>query len=550
MWLGILVLLFIAQKVNQIGYEPYNDGLPPRVEYGDVIGIDFGRDYSRVGFVSGYTFELISDEQGRTAIPNYVAFPKVENNVGPPIVGFEAKEQAESNPENTFYDFRRLIGRNSSDPDVKKAIKELPYTILDDFDPVAVRVGVKNDYSSCRVEESTAMILKKLKGMAERHLNSTVTNAVITAPYEFNAQQRDIMIEAARLAELNVLKLVDEPTAIATAYRLGSTYCDGKGDKVDCRYIIYEDDVRAPHLSLYEAGRDGNGVLGTIVDDHENNPRSSFWASLLGQLSLAKSEPPTAESQAKRILELADRLLFISRKTGKEVDGLIVITSDADRTSFVQQLLETHYPNAKTIKSYDDFTPDQATVCGASMFADSMSPPRVEPSFMDVVLLSLGVEMKNGSFLRIVQRNHVPPLRKSAVLFVTADSHSIVPIPIYEGERELAARNHRLGYIELSAEWFGDEVHERWMQEVEVNGKVEIELAYEFDANEILAVVVRKGEESLTMFRGPVMGKQWRWRDVEDIVKEAEEAREEDIRALTEEIIVGVGEIEVKDGGS
>tara|TARA_R110002060_G_scaffold45159_8_gene56503 strand:- start:230 stop:691 length:462 start_codon:yes stop_codon:yes gene_type:complete len=130
MWLGIVLCLFISYKLNRLG-DKYDDYYPPRVEYGDgmqsfqssavsrsqsvntfiVIGIDLGRDFSRVGYMRGYSFELISDEQGRTAIPNYVAFPKLGNNVGPPIVGFEAREQALSNPQNTFYDFRQVLLR-------------------------------------------------------------------------------------------------------------------------------------------------------------------------------------------------------------------------------------------------------------------------------------------------------------------------------------------------------------------------------------------------------------------------------------------------------
>lgn len=411
-----------------------------------------------------------------------------------------------------------------------------------------VRVGVKHDYMAYRLEEFTGMILKKLKGMAEMRLNSTVTHAVITIPPEFNKYQRDLMVEAARLADLNVLKLVDEPTAISMAYRLGTTYCDGEGEKVDCRYIIYEDDGRFSHLSLYHAGADGDGVLGTIVDDQENIPIESFWASLLEQLSLTKSEPTTVEQQNKRILELVGRLLLTSNKERKDIDGLIIITPAQNQTSSVQQILETHLPNSKLIKAYDDFTPDQAVVCGASLLADLMLGPRVEPYFTDVTLLSLGIELKNGSFLRIIPRDYVTPLRKSVVLNVAADHYYIVPFRIFEGERELANRNHVLGEVELSSEWLGEEVQEKWIDEVEKTGKVEIELAFAFDTNEVLELAVKKGGESMVMFRRPVMGKQWRWRDMGDIVKEAERARGEDVRALYEGNIVGMGEIEFKGG--
>ena len=413
-----------------------------------------------------------------------------------------------------------------------------------------VRVGVKHDYIGYKLEEFTGMILKELKVMAEMHLNDTVNDAVITIPSDFDKYQRDLMVEAARLAGLNVLRLVDEPTAIAMAYRLGTTYCDGKGEEVDCRYIMYEDDGRFSHLSLYHAGSDGNGVLGTIVDDRADNPRDSFWASLLEQFSLTKSEPVTVDQQSKRILDLVDRLLLTSNKERKDIDGLIIITPSQNQTTAIQEILETHLPNSKLIKAYDDFTPAQALVCGASLLADLMQGPRIEPYFTDTTLLSLGIELKNGSFLRIIPRNHVTPLRKSVVLDVAASHDYIVPFRIYEGERELASKNHDLGEIELGAGWFREGVQQKWMEEVERMGKVEIELAFAVDAREVLEVVVRKGGESMLMFRKPVMGKRWRWRDIGDIVEEAEGKRQDDMRALSEGNIVGMGEIEFKGGVS
>ena len=191
-----------------------------------------------------------------------------------------------------------------------------------------IRVGVKNDYTAYKTEEYTAMIMEKLKGMAETHLNTTIENAIITVPYAFDEQQKNATIEAARLAKLNVLDLMDEPNAIAMAYRLGSTYCDGEGKVVDCRYIIYEHDGRAAHMTLFSAGNPGYGVLGTITEDPENDSSNSFWALLLNQLPGKKAEPPTAESQSKRTLELVDRLLVVSNRTKENIDSFIIIIND------------------------------------------------------------------------------------------------------------------------------------------------------------------------------------------------------------------------------
>ncbi|KAH7391500.1 Hsp70 protein-domain-containing protein [Cadophora sp. MPI-SDFR-AT-0126] len=524
----LLLLVIFGQYVTSLfSRTGFDDGYPDRIDSGPVIGIHLGVDHSRVGFVSGYNFKPISDEQGRTAIPNYVAFSKTENYIGPPMFGLEAKDQMESNPKNTLYDFRRMMSRNSSDPEVQKAIKELQYSVLDVFNPLAIRVDTKNGYTVYMPEKFSAMILEKLKIIAEKHLNTTVTNVVIAIPYQFDEQQRNATIAAAKLAKLNVLKLVDEPSAIASAYRLDKTYCDGKGEVVDCTYIIYGDYGRRPHVTLLRSGVGTEVVLATIFD---KSSRSSFWESLLGRVPLLKSESPTTESKAKDIMELVNQLLYVSSKVWKDIDGLIVITEDPEHTSSVQQILKAHHPNLKVIKPYDDFTPDQAIVCGASIITDNMSGPRIEPYFNDVVLLGLGIQMRNGSFLRILQRNYVTPLRKIAVVSVTVEDQKKISIPIYEGEHELASRNHHLGDIEIDVSRFTAEVQEKWMREVEKKGKVEIKLNFHFDTKEVLTVMVRMGGGNIQGFQGRVMGQQWRWRELEEIRKEAEEAREEEFR--------------------
>ncbi|KAL5331176.1 hypothetical protein ACEPPN_000705 [Leptodophora sp. 'Broadleaf-Isolate-01'] len=552
MWLGIVLCLFISYKLNRLG-DKYDDYYPPRVEYGDVIGIDLGRDFSRVGYMRGYSFEPISDEQGRTAIPNYVAFPKLGNNVGPPIVGFEAREQALSNPQNTFYDFRRLLGRNSSDPDVKRAIKELPYKILgiqDRFDQPMIRVGVKNDYTAYKTEEYTAMIMEKLKGMAETHLNTTIENAIITVPYEFDEQQKNATIEAARLAKLNVLDLMDEPNAIAMAYRLGSTYCDGEGKVVDCRYIIYEHDGRAAHMTLFSAGNPGYGVLGTITEDPENDSTNSFWALLLNQLPGKKAEPPTAESQSKRTLELVDRLLVVSNRTKENIDSFIIITNDPEHGSNIQNTLEAYFPGKKAIKPYNDCPPEQAIVYGASMLAFQLTPEDACAGLpMDATSLSFGIETKNGSFHRILHRWTVTPTRKATAVSMNSRNQSNFSLPIYEGEHELAARNHHLGDILIDFANFSDETRESWRVEQDVNGTIEFNLHFEVDAVEFLRVYVEKGEDYVKGFSGHVMGQQWNWREVEDIARGGMDAKEEELRILAKGGIIGVGEIEVKKRG-
>ncbi|KAG4435654.1 hypothetical protein IFR05_008849 [Cadophora sp. M221] len=527
----LLVVAFGQYMTSLLVATEYNDQYAPRIDYGKgkLIGIDLGRDYSRVGFFTQNEFIIIPDEQGRTAIPNYVFFPRY---TGSRVVGFEAKEQAERNPENTFYDIRQIIGRNPSHPEVRRAMKELPYTILDGYDELVIREGIKNDYVGYLPAEFTGMILEELKAMAEKHLNATVRYAIITVPYEFDEQQRNATRNSAALAKLKVLRLMDEPTAIAFAYRLGTTYCDGMGEKIDCRYIIYEDDGRVPHLTLLESGKGGFGILGTISDDEEQKSSSSFWESLLGQISLKTPKRPTVGSSSNRTLKLVDRLLTISDKEKQDVDGFIVITRDPTLTSDVETLLESHFPGKKTIKPYDDFTPDQAIVCGASIQGFKIDAGD-QGNMVDVVLLSLGVETSNGSFLRVIEQNTLSPTRKSVVVYKTVDDRGSILIPIYEGERELAFWNHHLGDItidlgELSEEEKGE-------------GEVKIELFFELSQEEILTVWVRARGKYFRGFVEPVMGKSWRWREIEGIMRKADEAREEDLRILRE-ASVDVGE--------
>ncbi|KAH6716771.1 hypothetical protein BKA61DRAFT_733019 [Leptodontidium sp. MPI-SDFR-AT-0119] len=373
------------------------------------------RDYSRVGFFTHNEFMIISDEQERTEIPNYVAFPE---HTGPPVVG-------------------RLIGRNSSDPEVQRAIKDLPYTLLDEYEQPVIRVRIKNDFTAYLPEEFTGMILEKLK-------------------------QRNATSNAAALAKLNVLRLTDEPTAIAFAYGLGTTYCDGKGENVDCRYIVYEDDRRATHLTLLKSGKGGFGILGTVSDDREQESTSLFWESLLEQVPLNTPEQPTSGSSSNQTLQLVNRLLV-----------------DPALTSHVETLPETYFLGRKTVKPFEEFTPDQAIVCGASIQGYKIDPGD-QDNMLDVVLLSLGVETRNRSFLRVIHRDTLSPTRKSDVVYMNVGDRRSLVIPIYEGERELASRNHRSGDITIGLDELSEDVKEE--------GKVKIELFFQFSPDEILTV--------------------------------------------------------------
>lgn len=197
--------------------------------------------------------------------------------------------------------------------------------------------------------------------------------------------------------------------------------------------------------------------------------------------------------------------LCISNKEKKDVDGLIVITRDPALTSHVETLPETYFLGRKTVKPFEEFTPDQAIVCGASIQGYKIDPGD-QDNMLDVVLLSLGVETRNHSFLRVIHRDTLSPTRKSDVVYMNVGDRRSLVIPIYEGERELASRNHRSGDITIGLDELSEDVKEE--------GKVKIELFFQFSPDEILTVWVRVGEKDFQGFVGPVMGKSWKWGEV------------------------------------
>ncbi|RDL35319.1 Uncharacterized protein BP5553_07250 [Venustampulla echinocandica] len=531
-FLGFGIVLFIAVLCR-----PYTATLFHRIEYTDVvdygdgtlgssisniiranelskvIGIDFGRACSRVGVFRNNVFEIISDEQGRSAIPNYVAFL----DRGPPLVGFEAKEQALSNPKNTIYDFRRLIGRSFSDPELQEAIKELPYDVVDASGEPLIKIGTKHDYTGYTPEDISELVLRKLKSMAEIHLNTTVGHAVITVPSYFDGKQRQATQDAAAAAELSVLRVINEASAIGLAHRLDIKPCDEAAGRFDCTYILYDIREKESELTLLSIDRGVFEIVGTVGDGHLG------WEDfeVPSETAHVQLKAPSNQ-QSERILALVKRLLLDARLEKKDVDGIIV-TGDPLQISKIQAVLEAYFPD-KIALTPSGFGHDQAIVCGAATQGQLFSEVYQDstPQWTDVNPLSLGIETSTGAFLRVINRNSVIPTRKARVVSTSADTQGKVTIRILEGEREVASKNKLIGTLELTG------------ISTEPKGVPEIEISFELDADEILTATAKlKWEESeVAKLVVAVRRRRYTEQEIDDIVREGEKFHEEDLELI------------------
>lgn len=407
--------------------------------------------------------------------------------------------------------FRRLIGRKYSDSEVQKAIKELPYEIFDMVGEPVIKIGQKGDYTGWAPEEILGLVLKKLKSMAEIRLNTTVRYAVITVPSYFNDKQRQATKDAAAMAKMSVLRMINEASAIGIAHHLDSRPCDEAAGRYRCTYIVYDVKDSESDLTLLSIDRGVYEILGT-----------AGWKD--SKASSEKAQISLKASSTERLLGLIKQLFIDVKLEKKDVDG-IVVTGDPSHISKVQGILEAYFPGTKAL-SPSGFGHDQAIVCGAAIQGQLCNDEMYQdgsPQWMDVNVLSLGIETRNGSFLKVINRNTVIPTRKSRIVSTVAEDQGKVEIKILEGEREIAGKNKLLGTLELTRiPW-------------EPEGVVEIEVAFELDADEILTATAKvKGESEVARLVVPVRWRRYTEQEIEDIVKEGEKFHEEDLQQLIE----------------
>ncbi|VDK25872.1 unnamed protein product [Taenia asiatica] len=519
-----------------------------------------GTTFSCVGVVKNGRVEIIANYQGNRTTPSYVAFTDTER-----LIGEAAKKQADRNPSNTVFDVKRLIGRRYEDAEVQNDMRRWPFKVINAGEIPKIEVQYRGKIEHFTAKQISAMVLSKLKETVEARLDKKVTNAVITVPAYFSVNQRQATVDAGRLAGLNVLRIINEPTAAAIAYGMDKKFdrqrnvliFDWGGGTFDVSIMSIENErfeVKAVGGDTHLGGED---ITSRLVDHfvevfkekHEGKDLTTNQKAISRLREMceeAKGILSVAESTDIEIEALFDGIDFSTSLTrarfeqlcsdlfSRTMDAVRTAMSDAEMTKAdvgeillvggltripkVAEMLQDFFVGKEVKRSINA---DEAVAYGAAVLAANLtgekSAAMQDLVLLDVTPLSLNVEINEGLISTVVKRNTPIPTKQTRRYRTHSDNQTTAPFNIFEGERAKACDNHFLGEFTVS----GFPPRPR--------GQIDFDVTFEIDENGILhvsAVEKSTGKQNsitITNYRGRLSEK-----DIEQMLKDAEKYKQED----------------------